>query len=181
MSRSPLALYELDRDALKALSAELRQVLMDNDAAALARLLELSQEVARDLQDEVRLVERFLLPEDDPRSRVLLASLRRISKKRAMTPVFKSQQLSLEGRLRGYEVLRDDVLVAGFVDKLLDQARLPWYLRRQHATGGWLNGSQRQQLVARLQGLRPVLTDELNAFAEGLNEVGSDVVAHDGL
>jgi len=181
VSRQTLTLYALDRSALKALSGEIKTVLKNNDAAALAALLELSTTVAEDLQGDARLVDRFLLPEEHPRSRVVMASLRRISKKRSMSPVFTSEHLSLEGRLRAYEPLRDDEPTAKRIDKLLDQARLPWFLRRKNATGGWLNDEHRLQLAAGFRKLRADLSPELLAFGEGLMEVDGDIVAHDAL
>ena len=38
--------------------------------------------------------------------------------------------MSLEGRLRHFDLLRDDAKVAGLIDKLLDSHRLPWFLVR---------------------------------------------------
>jgi hypothetical protein len=181
VSRHTLTLYELDRSALKALSGELKTVLKNNDAATLAALLELSTTVAEDLQRDARLVDRFLLPEEHPRSRVVMASVRRISKKRSMSPVFTSEHLSLEGRLRAYEPLRDDQRVAKLIDKLLDQTRLPWFLRTKNGTGGWLNCEQRHELAAGLRKLRTDLSPELLAFSEGLMEVDGDILAHDAL
>lgn len=181
MSRHTLTLYELDRSALKALSGEIQTVLKNNDAASLAALLELSTTVAEELQRDARLVDRFLLPEEHPRSRVVMASVRRISKKRSISPIFTSEHLSLEGRLRAYEPLRDDQRVAKLIDKLLDQTRLPWFLRRQNATGGWLNDEQRRDLAAGFRKLRADLSPELIAFGEGLMESDGDIVAHDAL
>ncbi len=181
MSRQFLSLYELDRSQLKKISAELKDHLYRNDAEGLANMLELSEGVRNTLKSHSRLVDAFLVDEENPQSMVLLASLRRISKKRAMSLVFRSEHLSLEGRLRGYEVLRDSKTAASLVDKLLSPARLPWYLRRKNATGGWLNESQGKQLATIFQTLRPMLTEELAAFGEGLGDVSSDFVAHDGL
>jgi len=110
-----------------------------------------------------------------------MASLRRVSKKRALTPLFTSEKLSLEEQLRGYEALRDDKATATLIDKLLDSNRLPWYLRRKGGSGGWLNGRQGQELKERLHHLRAVLSPELAAFADGLSEASTDVIAHDNL
>lgn len=176
-----LSLYELERPKLKAFTDELKKALADNDAAGLAALLELSDALAEDLAKAERLVDLFLIPEDDPRVVPLWASLRRISRKRSMTKVFTSEHPSLEGRLRAFDVLRDDKAIARSVDRLLSPKRLPWYLRRDGASCGWLDGSERESLVTAVTKLQPSLTPELSAWLDGLAEVEGDVVAHDGM
>lgn len=181
MSRPLLSLYALDRDALKALSAELKETLAANDAAALAQLLELGDAARGAAESFDRTVDAFLVPDTHAQAKVLWASLRRIAKKRALTKIMTSDNPALEGRLRAYEPLRDDAAAAKLVDKLINPRRLPWYLRRPGATCGWLNGEQRQQLHTRLQKLAPTLTPELNALADALDEVEADAVLHDAL
>lgn len=176
-----IALYELDRPALKAFSDELKAALRDDDREALASLLELQGGLKEALAAAPRLIDLFLVPEDDPRAVPLWASVRRISKKRAMTKVFTSTHPSLEGRLRAYDVLRDDKELARRIDRLLNPKRLPWYLRRSNASGGWLGGEERSDLVAAMKKLKPSLTPELVELLGGLDEIDGDVVAHDGL
>ncbi len=181
MSRALLTLYELDRAALKALSAELRDTLTKNDVDALAGLLELGDKAREIASKFERTIDPFLLPDTHDNAKVLWASLRRIAKKRALSKIATSESAALEGRLRAYEPLRDDKQAAVLVDKLLNPLRLPWFLRRKGASGGWLNGEQREQLGLRLSKLRPTLTPELNALARSLAEVDADAVLHDGI
>lgn len=176
-----LRLYELDRPALKVLSGDIERVLRDDDVAGLAALLELSDQLAERLRSTERLVDWFLRAEDDAEAAPLYASLRRVSKKRALTPLLSDPETSLEGRLRGFEVLRDDKDIAAAIDNLLNPKRLPWYLRRPGATCGWLSGKSREQLAAALRPLRPSLTPELVRFAEAIDDADGDVVSHDGL
>ena len=181
MSRRTLTLYELDRPALKTLTAELEEALGANDRDGLAELLELGDAVRTSLDGRERLVDFFLLPETHETATPLFASLRRISKKRALTPVMTSSDLALEGRLRGFEVLRERSGLAKLVDKLLSSKRLPWYLRRPGTSGGWLNPDQRAMLASGMGELAPALTPELRELQEGLEEAHGDVVLHDGL
>ncbi len=170
---SLLVLYELDRDELKRFSAELEAVLKADDRAALAALLGLD---AAALAAPERSVDAFLVREEG-----LWTALRRAAKRRALTPRFASDSPALEGRLRAFDALRDDASSAAAVDKLLNPRRLPWYLRAPAATCGWLDGSERAKLAARLERLGPQLTPELLAFARGLAALHGDVVAHDAL
>ncbi|HHH11727.1 MAG TPA: hypothetical protein ENK23_06615 [Sorangium sp.] len=181
MSRPLLTLYDLDRPALKALSSELRAALTAADVDALAQLLELGESAREVLASFPRVVEPFLLPQHHARAKLLWASLRRIAKKRALTCVSRSDSPALEGRLRAFEPLRDDRQAAVLVDKLLNPQRLPWFLRRRGASGGWLDGDQCQQLATRMRRLRPRLTPELQAFADVLRQLDADAVLHDGL
>ncbi|HHH31385.1 MAG TPA: hypothetical protein ENK57_23975 [Polyangiaceae bacterium] len=180
MSRT-LTLYELDRPALKTLTAELEAALENDDRDGLAKLLELGDTMRSALDERERLVDFFLLPETHVAASALFASLRRISKKRALTPVMTSSDLALEGRLRNFEVLREQRTLAELVDKLLSSKRLPWYLRRPGATGGWLDPDQRATLARGMGELAPALTPELREMQEGLDEAEGDVVLHDGL
>lgn len=181
MSRPLLTLYDLDRPALKAMSAELQAALTANDVDALARLLELGDAARQLAAGFKRAVDPFLLPDTHADAKLLWASLRRITKKRTLSKIVTSESPALEGRLRAFEPLRDDRKAADLVDKLLNPMRLPWFLRRDGATGGWLKGEQREQLVTQLTMLRSKLTPELNALAKALQDVDADAVLHDGL
>lgn len=176
-----IQLYELDRPALRAFTEELKAALLDDDREALASLLELQGALEDTLAASPRLIDLFLLPESEPRVVPLWASVRRISRKRAMTKVFTSTHASLEGRLRAYDVLRDDKHLSRRIDRLLNPKRLPWYLRREGASGGWLDGDEREQLVTGMKKLKPSLTPELVELLQGLGEIDGDVIAHDGL
>ncbi len=181
MSRTTLSLYELDREALQALSAELRASLESDDLAALCATLELSDAMRPVLQARQRLVDAFLLPPERADTKPLWSSLRRIAKKRALTKVLTSSDQALEGRLRSFEPLRERRDAADLIDKLLNPKRLPWYLRVKDASGGWIDGGQRRRLVAELERLRPRLTPELIELADALGDVSADAVLHDGL
>jgi hypothetical protein len=104
-----------------------------------------------------------------------------VAKKRALELAWTSEAPSLEGRLRAFEPLREERRVAALVDKLLDSARLPWFLVRPGATGGWLDAPPRQELATALRELRPALPRELAAFADAVAEMDGAVLAHDGL
>ncbi|HVY45801.1 MAG TPA: hypothetical protein VHB21_07980 [Minicystis sp.] len=179
--RPLLSLYALDRPALKAFAARLKELLAADDRAALAAELGLGAELAARLGEGPRAVDWFVRPDDDPLASPLFASLRRVAKKHALEKGWSSDAASLEGRLRAFEPLRDDKAVADAIDKLLDASRLPWFLVRPGATGGWLPNDARARLARELRALRPVLTPELVAFADALEDVEGDVVAHDGL
>lgn len=181
MSRRALTLYELDRPALKSLSADLEAVLTADDRDGLAELLELGEAMKDALAARERVVDFFLLPETHEAAAPLFASLRRISKKRALTTVMTSSDLALEGRLRGFEVLREQAALAKLVDKLLSDKRLPWYLRRPATSGGWLGPDQRAALAKGMREIAPALTPELKELQETLEQAEGDVVLHDGL
>jgi hypothetical protein len=102
-----------------------------------------------------------------------------VAKKRALELQWTSDEPSLEGRLRQFDVIREDANVADLVDKLLDARRLPWFLVRPGGTGGWLDEPKRATLAAELRQLRPALPKELRAFAEAIGEIDGDVIAHD--
>ncbi len=176
-----LALYELDRGALKAFTSELEAVLLADDGPRLAALLELGGDLFETIAQRRNLIELFVLPEDAPQRAPVWASLRRVSRKRSMTKVFTSTHATLEGRLRAYDVLRDDKEISRSVDRLLNPKRLPWYLRRAGATCGWLSGDERARLVQSMTRLRAALTPELVEALDGLVEIDGDVVAHDAM
>jgi hypothetical protein len=181
VSRPVLSLYALDRAALKALSAELKDALADDDRARLAALLGLGGSLIERLQGGERAVDWFLRADDDPAAGPFFASLRRVTKKRALELAWTSAEPSLEGRLRHFDVLRDERPLAELVDKLLDPARLPWFLLRPGATSGWLDDGRRRALSSGLRPLRPALPPEVVAFADALAAADGDVVIHDGL
>lgn len=179
--RPRLSLYALDRPALKAFSAELKALLLADDRAGIAALLGLGAELAARVAKGPRAVDWFLRPEDAPEVSPIFASLRRVSKKRALSASWTSAEPSLEGRLRHFDVIREEAELASLVDKLLDPQRLPWFLVRPGATSGWLPDAQREKLARELRALKPSLTPELASFADAIAEVEGDVVAHDGL
>jgi hypothetical protein len=179
--RPRLSLYALDRPALKAFSAELKALLLADDRAGVAALLGLGADLAARVASGARAVDWFLRPEGDAAAAPLFASLRRVAKKRALELSWTSAEPSLEGRLRHFDLLREDANVAALLDKLLDAHRLPWFLVRPGATGGWLDGPKRADLAAELRPLRAALPKELAAFAEAIADVDGDVIAHDML
>jgi hypothetical protein len=180
-NRPRLSLYALDRAALKALSQELKALLLADDRAGLAAALGLGEALAARVAGGPRAVDWFLRPESDPEAAPLFASLRRVAKKRALSLAWTSAEPSLEGRLRHFDLLREDATVASLLDKLLDANRLPWFLVRPGATGGWLDEAKREALAGELRQLKAALPKEIAAFAEALGEIEGDVVAHDQL
>lgn len=180
-TRPRLSLYALDRPALKAFSAELKDLLLKDDRAGIAALLGLGADLAARLAEGPRAVDWLLLPEGDAKVAPIFASLRRVAKKRALELAWTSAEPSLEGRLRHFDLLREDAKIAGLVDKLLDPNRLPWFLVRPGGTGGWLDEPKRAELSAELRQLKPSLTKELAEFADAIREIEGDVIAHDRL
>lgn len=180
-ARPLLSLYALDRPALQALSKELRALLWADDRAGIAAALGLGEALAARLTEGPRAVDWFLRPESDPEAAPLFASLRRVAKKRALSLAWTSAAPSLEGRLRHFDLLREDADLASLLDKLLDSNRLPWFLVRPGATGGWLDAAKREELAGELRKLKAALPGELAAFAEALGEVEGDVLAHEKL
>ncbi len=180
-NRPRLSLYALDRPALKAFSAELKALLLADDRAKLAALLGLGPDLAQRLASGPRAVDWLLRSEGDAAAAPFFASLRRVAKKRALELAWTSTEPSLEGRLRHFDLLREDAAIAGLVDKLLDSDRLPWFLVRPGATSGWLDGCKRETLAEELRPLKPSLPKELAAFADAIRDVDGDVIAHDML
>jgi hypothetical protein len=176
-----LSLYALDRPALVELSKELKGLLLADDRAGLATTLGLGASLAERVKQGSRAVDWLLRPEDDPDAAPLFASLRRIAKKRALSLSWTSSEPSLEGRLRHFDVLREDAEIAGLIDKLLDPARLPWFLCRPGATAGWLDGQKRERLAIEMRKLRAAFPKEIAEFAEAIGDVDGDIVVHDGL
>jgi hypothetical protein len=179
--RSTLSLFTLDRPALIELSKELKSTLLADDRQALAKLLELGGSLVERVAEGPRVVDWFLRPETDASSSPLFASLRRVAKKRALSLAWTSPAASLEGRLRAFDVLREDKNIAGLLDKLLDPNRLPWFLVRPGATCGWLDNDKRGKLASALRPWRAALPDEVVEFANAIREVDGAVVIHDAL
>jgi hypothetical protein len=179
--RPRLSLYALDRPALKAFSAELQGLLRADDRAGIASLLGLGEALAARLAEGPRAVDWFLRPEGSPEAAPIFASMRRVTKKRALSLSWTSAEPSLEGRLRHFDPIREEPAIASLVDKLLNSDRLPWFLVRPGTTSGWLGDADRAKLAAALAPLRAALTPELAAFALAIGEVDGDVIAHDGL
>lgn len=181
MSRTTLSLYALDRPALVTFAGELKALLKADDRAGLVALLGLGAGLAEKLGAGPRAVDWFLRQESDPDTGPMLASLRRVAKKRALSLAWTSTAPSLEGRLRAYDVLREEKTAASLIDKLLDSARLPWFLVRPGATSGWLDAPMREKLADELHVLEAALTPELAEFSRALADVEGAVIAHDML
>ena len=177
--RPKLSLYSLDRPALKALAAELKTLLLADDRAGLTKTLELGTGFADRIASGPRAVDWFLRPESDPEAGPLFASLRRVTKKRALSLAWTSAEPSLEGRLRQHDILREEPAVIDLLDKLLDSDRLPWFMVRPGATAGWLDDAQRERLAGHLRQLRPAMPKEIAEFADAVDAVDGAVVAHD--
>ena len=180
-ARPLLSLYTLNRPELKAFSSEIRVVLTSDDREGLARILGLGAELSARVGKGPRAVDWFLRDEADPAAAPLYASLRRVAKKRALALAWTSAEPSLEGRLRAFDLLREDARLAGLIDKLLDAERLPWFLVRPGATSGWLDSARREDLAGQMWPLRSSLPKELQAFADAIRDLDGDVVAHDML
>jgi NAD(P)-dependent dehydrogenase (short-subunit alcohol dehydrogenase family) len=181
MSRPLLSIYHLDRPALAELSVKLRELLGRDDRAGLAGLLGLGDELARRLAAARWAVDLLLRPDDEAEVAPFFACLRRVAKRSALQLVWTSDSPALEGRLRAYDVLRDEEEVAKKLDRILDSATLPWFLQRSGATGGWLDDTQRAELAQEMEALTPALPDEINAFVEALGGMDGDALLHDGL
>jgi NAD(P)-dependent dehydrogenase (short-subunit alcohol dehydrogenase family) len=181
MSRPVLSLYRLDRDKLHELSAQLRALLARDDRAGLSALLGLGEELARRLAAERWAVGILLRPDDDAQASPIFASLRRVAKRAALEHVWTSESPALEGRLRAYDILREEQDVAEAIDRLLDPVRLPWFLQRPGGTGGWIVDDQRETLAKRMEEIGPALPDEINAFVEALGGMDGDALVHDRL
>jgi hypothetical protein len=181
VSRPVLTIFTLDRAALAAFTAELRGLLTRDDRSGLSSLLGLGEELSKRVTAANRAIDLMLRPEEDPEVLPLFASLRRVAKRAALEHVWTSDAPSLEGRLRAYDVLRDDEEIAKKLDRLLDVGNLPWFLWRPGTTGGWLEDGPRAELAERMQALGPSLPDEVNAFVDALGAMDGDVLVHDRL
>jgi hypothetical protein len=181
VSRPLLSLYRLDRNKLAEFSEKLRDLLARDDRAALSRALGLGEELALRVGEAGAAIFLMLRSDDDAAVAPLFASLRRVAKRAALEHVWTSQSPALEGRLRAYDVLRENPDIAARLDRLLDLSRLPWFLQRPGATGGWLDQGERSTLAERIESLAPALPDEVNAFAEALGGMDGDALVHDRL
>ena len=180
MTRPLLSLYRLDRAALGRFSGELRDALGKDDRAAIALLLGLGDELTRRVLAGPRVVD-LMLQSESAAAAPLLASLCRVAKRAALEHVWSSESPALEGRLRAYDILRDEEDVAKFIDRLLDASRLPWFFQRPGGTGGWLCDEERVAVAERMAAHGAVLPDELNAFVEALGGMDGDALVHDRL
>jgi hypothetical protein len=181
MSRPVLSLYRLDRPKLTELSGRLRDLLTRDDRPGFASLLGLGEELAKRVGEARWSIDLMLRADDDPHVAPIFASLRRVAKRTALEHVWTSESPSLEGRLRAYDVLREDDEMASRIDRLLDPARLPWFLQRPGGTGGWLDDQQRTLLAHAMEAVGPALPDEVNAFVEALGGMDGDAFVHDRL
>jgi hypothetical protein len=183
MARTLLSLYRLDRDALAALGLELRTLLEADDHAGVAKLLGLGEALAARIAQR-RAVDWFLR-DDEGEAAPFHASLRRITKKRALERVWTSEHPSLEGRLRAYEPLREAEGAATAIDRALDPSRVPFFLHRKGATTGQLDEPARAHLAGILGSSGSLRDDdlppELAAFGDALDEEDGTLLVHDGL
>lgn len=184
MARTLLTLYRLDREALAALSNELRELLRADDRTAVAKVLGLGEALAQKLATRPA-IEWFVRNDDDEEAAPFFASLRRIAKRRALEKAWTSEHPSLEGRLRAYDTLRalDDAAAA--IDRALDASRVPFFLSRRGATTGILADSDRQRIVSALGPSGEIRDDdlppELAAFGDALDDLDGDLLVHDAL
>lgn len=181
MTRPLLSLYQLDRAKLADVSGKLRDLLARDDRAGLSSLLGLGEELGRRLAAGRWAVGFMLRADDDAEASPVFASLRRVAKRAALEHLWTSESPALEGRLRAYDVLREEPQVAETIDRLLDSTRLPWFLQRPGGTGGWLDDPQRATLVKQMEELSSALPDEVNAFVEALGGMDGDALVHDRL
>ncbi len=172
MSRPLLSIYRLDRSKLALLTQELRDLLSKDDRAGLASLIGLGQELTLRVTRARWAIDLMLRPDDDPEVAPIFASLRRIAKRGALEHVWTSESPA-------YDVLRDDEDLSRRIDRMLDSARLPWFLRRPGGTSGWLDDEERGLLVSDMEPLGPALPDEVNAFVEVLGGITGDALVHD--
>jgi hypothetical protein len=180
-TRPLLSLFRLDQGALAAFEAELRDLLTRDDRDGLIALLGLGGSFVDLARAAPRAVDLFLVPESEATHAGLYKSLRRVAKKRSLEHAWTSESAALEGRLREYDVIREDANLASRVDALLDSSRVPWFLRRPGATAGALGSPDRQALADALHLRRDELPEEVGHLADALGELEGDVLCHDGL
>jgi hypothetical protein len=178
MSRSRLSLFEVKTKELAAFSSDLRAALTADDRDAIVRLLELEGAPADRVRSAPNAVDVFLASEAHVPSAEVFAGLRRAAKERGLTLAWTSDSLALEGRLRGFEPLREDEDLARRVDLLLDGQGVPWFLRRPGDTCGCLPQNDREEVSEGLMRLDdpPI---ELLAFARALEDLEGSVLCHD--
>jgi hypothetical protein len=180
LSRSRLSLFEVDEGKLAAFSDELRRALRVDDRQAIVRLLSLEGPAADRIAGVAAAVDVFLASESHAPSASVFAALRRATVDRALSHVWTSDSLALEGRLRGFEPLREDEDLAHRVDTLLDGHGVPWFVRRPGDTCGCIAKIDREEVAEGLERLDdpPV---ELIAFARALGDVRGSALCHDTL
>jgi hypothetical protein len=180
VSRSRLSLFEVDREALASFSSELRAALAEDDRDALVRMLHLDGASAEPLRAASHAVFVLLAAESHPPSAPIFQAVRSAAKQRALRLSWTSESLALEGRLPGFESLRDEPELARRVDALLDGAGVPWFLRRPGATFGSLARMEREEVAEALTRLDDP-PPELVAFATALGAMEGNALCHDTL
>ncbi len=180
MSRRVLSLFSVDRAALHAFEAELLDVLRRDDRDALVTLLAFGGTFADRARATRRGVDLFLVAEGEASNAGIYASLRRVVKKRALEHAWTSPSPALEGRLREYDLLREEKEIAHKLDLLLDEKRVPWFLRRPGGTAGMLRAEEKRGLADAIKSVED-LPPEIEAFAAALEEVPGDILCHDAL
>jgi hypothetical protein len=175
-----LSLFEVDEGKLSDFASDLRAALSEDARDEVVRLLDLEGAAAARIRTAPLAVDVFLASETHVPSASVFAALRRAAKERALTLSWTSESLALEGRLRAFGPLREDVEAARRVDALLDGQGISWFLRRPGDTCGCLPRSDREGLAARLERLDDP-PEELAAFAQALGEMGGAVLCHDTL
>jgi hypothetical protein len=180
MSRSRLSLFEVDEAELQAFASELRAALAEDERETIVQLLALEGPAADRIRSAPFAVDAFLASEAHLPSAAVFTALRRAAQERALTLAWTSESLALEGRLRGFDPLREDAESALRVDGLLSGHGVPWFLRRPDDTCGYLPRSMREQLAERLGRLDDP-PEELSAFARALEEMHGNALCHDAL
>jgi hypothetical protein len=180
VSRSRLSLFEVDRRALTSFSDELRAVLAADDRDGLVRMLMLDGEAAEAIRGARHAAFVFLAAASYPPSALVVPALRSAARQRALRHVWTSNSLSLEGRIRGFEALREDEETARLADALLDGAGVPWFLRSPAGTFGSLPDADRARLAEALVRLDDP-PPELVELGEALDGLDGEALVHDTL
>jgi hypothetical protein len=180
VSRSRLSLFEVDEGKLSDFASDLRAALSEDARDGVVRLLDLEGPAAARIRTASLAVDVFLASETHLPSASVFTALRRAAKERALTLSWTSESLALEGRLRAFGPLREDVAAARRVDALLDGQGVSWFLRRPGDTCGRLLRAEREGLAAQLERLDDP-PEELITFAQALGEMRGVVLCHDSL
>ncbi len=180
MSRTRLSLYRMDRVALRSFEAELRAYLAENDRSSLITLLSLHGDLSARIEGTPRAVDCFLVPDSFPPSAPLFAALRRAAKQRALSLEWTSDSPALEGRLQGFDGIREDPGLSRAADALLDRARVPWFLRQSGGTCGVVTHRERIALSEGLEALDDP-PHELVELGHALGAIDGEVLSHDTL
>jgi hypothetical protein len=180
VSRSRLSLFEVDAERLDGFAGELREALYADDRQRLVSLLSLEGAAADRIRGAPHAVDVLLASEVHPGAAEVFDALRHAARDRALTHTWTSDSLALEGRLRGFEPLREEAELARRVDLLLDAHGVPWFLRRPGDTCGCASKIDREELAEGLERLDdPPL--ELLAFARALGDLRGSAFCHDTL